>query len=205
MVAQMILDHFVKVRVLARQPGRRHARLATLFLLGALLTCSGATARAQTAAATPTPSTSTSRPDALWRCQLPGGVYLVALRSIASISSHEYIVDAAARVTEVTVATNSSVEARFYYLEPLTASAVSSSGTVAALDAMQQHVYDLTIGQAAASGSDSVWQKVIKNYPTTTHAHTVEYRLTSKANLQSLYQSLEQSWTTGKGVNFSTE
>jgi hypothetical protein len=169
-------------------------------LLG--LSLAAGTAQAQTATPAPATGTSTSRPDALWRCTLPGGVYLVALRSIASISSHEYVVDAAARVTEVTVATNSSVEARFYYIEPLTPSAASSLGTASALQAMQQHVFDLATSQA---GSDQPWQKVVKNYPTTTHAHTVEYRLSSKQNLQQLYQSLEQSWTTGKGVNFNTE
>jgi hypothetical protein len=175
-----------------------------VVLFGVLLALSlpGRVAHAQAATPAPATGTTTSRPDALWRCELPGGVYLVALRSIASISSHEYIVDAAARVTEVTVATNSSVEARFYYLEPLAASSVSSLGTASALEAMQQHVSDLATSQA---GNDQVWQKVVKNYPTTTHAHTVEYRLTTKQNLQQLYQNLETAWTTGKGANFSTQ
>ncbi len=124
----------------------------------------------------------------------------MALHSIVSISSHEYIVDGAARVTEVTVATASSVEARFYYLEPVTAT--SSSSTLSTLDTLRQHVQDLS---ASHPEVEAVWQKVIKNYPTTTHAHTVEYRLNSKSDLQSLYDSLEQSWTTGKGVNFQIE
>jgi hypothetical protein len=161
-------------------------------------------ALAQTAAATPAPATgtSTSRPDALWRCTLPGGEYLVALRSIASISSHEYIVDGAAQVTEVTVATNSSVEARFYYLEPVTNTSVPALSTAGTLQAMQQHVYDLATSQA---GPEPAWEKVVKNYPTTTHAHTVEYRLSTKENLAQIYQSLEQSWTTGKGANLTTQ
>ena len=148
----------------------------------------------------PAPVTS-SRPDALWRCELPGGVYLVALRSIVSISSHEYVVDGLARVTEVNVATASTVEARFYFLEPLPAGA-ASTGSGAALQALQQHAQELS---ASHPEVDAVWQKVVKNYPTTTHAHTVEYRLNTKADLQSLYESLEQSWTTGKGVNVKIE
>jgi hypothetical protein len=161
-------------------------------------------ARAQTAAATPAPATgtSTSRPDALWRCTLPGGEYLVALRSIASISTHEYIVDGAAQVTELTVATNSSVEARFYYLEPATNNSAPALATAGTLQAMQQHVNDLATSQA---GGNPVWEKVIKNYPSTTHAHTVEYRLSTKENLEQIYQSLEQSWTTGKGANLTTQ
>ena len=156
-------------------------------------------APAQPPAAT-SPATS-ARPDGLWRCQLPGGVFLVALRSIVSISSHEYVVDGLARVTEVNVATASTVEARFYYLDPLPAN-VGSTGPGASLQTLQQHAQDLA---ASRSEVDAVWQKVVKNYPATTHAHTVEYRLNTKADLQSLYDNLELSWTTGKGANFKVE
>ena len=176
----------------------------TLFLasLAASVCCLGANACAQTpaAATSATPqASSSSRPDALWRCELPGGVYLVALRSVVSVSSHEFVVDGAARVTEVTVATTSTVEARFYYLEPLTTNTPVSS----ALEQLQQHVQDLSAAHVGAN--DAPWQKVVKTYPTTTHAHTVEYRLASKSDLQSLRQSIEQAWTTGKGANFKIE
>ena len=181
------------------------ARMISLFsrtvvVLAVLAGLFGAAARAQNPApaASPAQPTSTSRPDALWRCELPGGVYLVALRSIVSVSSHEFVVDGLARVTEVTVATASTVEARFYYLEPVP----SSSPTTVPLEQLQQRVQDLAASHAPA---DQVWQKVVKTYPTTTHAHTVEYRLASKADLQSLRQSIEQAWTTGKGTNFKIE
>lgn len=188
----MAISHQFTRRILS---GRRWLALGC-----ALLVCRSAPAQTPS----PTPSgTTSSRPDALWHCTLPGGVYLVALRSIASISSHEYIVDGAARVTEVTVATNSSVEARFYYLEPATVNPAPGLGATAALEALQQRVVDATASQTGST--DAVWQKVIKNYPTTTHAHTVEYRLQSKQNLQQLYSSLEQAWTSGKGSNLTTE
>ena len=179
-------------------------RLCCFATTAALFCASPSLSVAQRAApaASAAPSTATSsRPDALWRCELPGGIYLVALRSIVSISSHEYVVDGLARVTEVNVATASTVEARFYFLEPLPTSA-ASTGPGASLQALQQHVQELT---AAHPEVEAVWQKVVKNYPTTTHAHTVEYRLNSKSDLESLYESLEQSWTTGKGVNFKIE
>ena len=67
---------------------------------------------------------------------------------------------------------------------------------------MQQHVQDLA---TTHSPVEPVWEKVIKNYPATTHAHTVEYRLTNKANLAQLEQSVEQAWTTNKGVSISSE
>ncbi len=161
----------------------------------------GPLAQAQTATPAPATGTTTSRPDALWQCTLPGGTYLVALRSIASISTHEYIVDGAARVTEFTIATNSTVEARFYYLEPLATSALSGNPAASALAMAQQHLADVS----SQAGAEPVWMKVVKNYPTTTHAHTVEYRLSTKENLQQLYQNLSQAWTTGKGANITSQ
>ncbi len=148
-------------------------------------------------AATPSGTVAPTQ-NGFWRCEMPGGIFLVALRNIQSISSHEYIVDGAARVTEVTIATSSSVEGRFYYLEPVTPSAAGAT-----LQQLQQHVKDLASNHV--DDSDKVWEKVIKNYPTTTHAHTVEYRLTSKENLQQLYSSLEQAWMSGRGAALQTQ
>ena len=91
------------------------------------------------------------------------------------------------------------MEARFYSLEPLTTNSPASS----TLEQLQQHVQDLSAAHGGAA--DAVWQKVFKTYPTTTHAHTVEYRLASKSDLQSLQASIEQAWTTGRGANFKVE
>ncbi len=177
--------------------------LAVLAAVGLADVCLPATGRAQrgnpgaTPVASPTGSVAPTQ-NRFWRCELPGGVYLVALNNIQSVSTHEYIVDGAARVTEVTIATNSSVEGRFYYLEPVTPSAVGAT-----LQQLQQHVQDLAASHV--SPDDKVWEKVIKSYPATTHAHTVEYRLTSRENLQQLYASLEQAWMTGRGAALKTE
>jgi hypothetical protein len=184
---------------LVRWPVYRGWILVSLGLLALILP--GRMAQAQSATPAPATGTTTSRPDALWQCTLPGGMYLVALRSIASISTHEYVVDGAARVTEFTIATNSTVEARFYYLEPVSTSAIPGNPAASALAQAQQHVSDL----ATQAGAEPVWMKVVKNYPTTTHAHTVEYRLSTKENLQQLYQNLAQAWTTGKGANITSE
>lgn len=178
------------------------------FLLAAVLAASNflpVTIRAQDASATPAPTGTVATGLAgFWRCETPGGVYLVALRNIQSVSSSEYVVDGAARVTEVTVATASSVEARFYFLEPVGANAAMPFGgsAVSQLQTLQQHVQDAATTHGPI---DPVWEKVIKNYPTTTHAHTVEYRLGTKANLMQIEQSLEQAWTTGKGLRIKTE
>ena len=134
-------------------------RLIFLAALAAWLFGPAAAVRAQTASPSPSPTptgTFTGLAN-FWRCQLPGGVYLVALRNIQSVSSHEYIVDGAARVTEVTVATASSVEARFYYLEPVGASAASPlAGAASTLQGLQQRVQDFAISHAPV---EPIWEK----------------------------------------------
>ena len=179
----------------------RRPRAAFLPLLVLLATLPWA-AWAQTASPSPSPTgTTVNGPAGFWKCELPGGTFLVALRNLQSVSTHEYVVDGAARVTEVTVATSSSVEARFYYLEPMTVRSTSVA-VPASIQTLQQRVTDLATQRAPV---EPVWEKVIKTYPATTHAHTVEYRITSLANLEQIYASLEQAWTTNKGTDLKTE
>ncbi len=124
----------------------------------------------------------------IFRATLPGGTYEVAVRSIVSVSSHEYVVDAAARVTEVNIDTAGNVLARFYYLEPNTPSPPAGAGQ-AIIDKAQE-----LLKQGAAKGNLETWKKVVKNYPTTTHAHTVEYRIETKEELLKLFNAAEESF-----------
>lgn len=148
-----------------------------------------------------TPAPSTPLPlaggQALWRCQLPGGVYEVAVRSIISVSSHEYLVDGAARVTEVNVDTAGTLLARFYYLEPVAPNAPAGFGA-ATIEKAQQ----LLVETSDKTGQDA-WKKVVKTYPATTHARTAEYRLLSKDQLQRLFESAESAFRLGKGGVFT--
>lgn len=139
-------------------------------------------------AQTPNPS-ATPTPTAIkmWRCNLQGGSYSVALRSIVSVSSHEYVIDGAVRVTEVNIDTSGNALARFYYLEPSTPNAPLGIGA-GTIEKAQQMLQE----GAERSGQD-VWKKVVKNYPTTTHAHTIEYRVADKATLNKLYESAESA------------
>lgn len=132
-----------------------------------------------------------------WQCELPGGTYAVDTTQIVSVSTHEYIVDAGARVVELTVATTSSVVARFYFIEPLAATAYGSRGQEI-LGRIEERLTDVT----TRVGQDQVWRKVVKNYPTTTHAHTVEYRLETKEDVQKLFDSVNSAWRQNKDVTF---
>jgi len=144
-------------------------------------------------AATPTP---TNIP--MWRCNLPGGSYSVALRAIVSVSSHEYVVSGAARVTEVNIDTTGCALVRFYYIEPNTPTNTPGGIGAATIDKAQQ-----LLQQGAAMSNQDVWQKVVKDYPTTTHAHTIEYRIQDKDTLTKLYTSAESALRLSQNTVFT--
>src|SRR4051812_6518678 len=161
------------------------------FFLVALLTCASALPlTAQTPAATPSVPTPTGNnaAKALFRCTLPGGTYEVAVSAIIAVTSHEYLVDGVARVVEVNIDTNGSLLARFYFIEPNTPNTPSGIGA-STLETAQRL---LTEG-ADKTGQD-VWKKVVKSYPTTTHARTVEYRLESREQLNKVYAAAEEAF-----------
>ena len=100
------------------------------LLLLAFFTATTALGQAPAPAPTGTP-TDPANPQtnlALLRCKLPGGTYSVAVRAIIAVSTHEYLVDGAVRVTEVNIDTAGSLVARFYHLEPATPSGPVPSG-----------------------------------------------------------------------------
>src|SRR5688500_18733183 len=152
----------------------------------------------------PTPQASPTPPDAggsnngpFWRCVLPGGVFMVPVRMITSISAHEFVVDGVARVAEVNVATYGSVLARFYFIEqidPTTPVGVGQS----AINVLQDKLKE----GADRTGQDELWRKVVKNYPGATHAHTVEYRLDSRKDLMDLFESAEEAWMRNRTREF---
>ena len=146
------------------------------------------------ASATPTPSptaTATATRN-LWTCTLPGGTYQVLVSAMLSVSTHEYVVDGAARVTEVNVDTAGQFAVRFYYIEP---AVVAGPGGLGA--ATFGKVQSILSDAADRSGSDA-WKKVVKNYPTTTHARTIEYRVSSKDSLTTIFTSAANAQATGK-------
>lgn len=172
------------------------------LILSLLLLCPiSSFAQADATPGSASEGTPTSVPNQLplWRCTLPGGTYQVALKSIVAISSHEYLVDGAARVTEVNIDTQGSTVVRFYYLEPNTPNSPVGGGAD-----LKETARGLLTEAAERTGQDA-WKKVIKTYPVTTHARTVEFRLISKSQLQALFGSVESAWRNGKGADFSVQ
>ena len=130
---------------------------------------------------------------AFWDCTLPGGSYTVALNKISVVSLHEFSLPGG-RVTEMNIVTDGAGLARFYYLEP----ALPGSGTAAA-EIAKTRLTELANAAADRTGSDKTWQKVQKDYPLATHAHTIEYRLQTKADLIALHDSAKKAWMDKKG------
>jgi hypothetical protein len=132
--------------------------------------------------------------EGFWEAQTPGGTFVVRVNDITSVSKHTYIVDAAARVYELTVGTRGEVVGRFYYIEPVTSDSPLAIGKIA-LDRLQN------LGEVVAERTDTeeVWTEVVKNYPTTTHAKTSEYRLDSVEALQKIYSHVYKVWALQKG------
>jgi hypothetical protein len=137
--------------------------------------------------------------DGLWSGYFKGGSYLVRCNQILALSKHEYIADGTARVVEVNLALSTHQTVRFYYLEPVRLEGTGIVGVgQQAIDRARSMVQD-----AAARVSPTLTElKVVKNYPASTHAHTVEFILKDEARLIDLHASLERSFRTGQGRNW---
>jgi hypothetical protein len=160
-----------------------------------VLLASAAVAAAQEVQPTPAPASPIRR--GLWTADLPGGTYIVRVAAITSISLHEYVVDNAARVTEVNVGTSSTDTVRFYCIEPNVPKAPGGVGQ-SLVEKAEEKANELL----NRTRMDETWQKVMKNYPTTTHAHTIEYRLPDRKTLQALFDHLRQCFESQRGGTF---
>jgi hypothetical protein len=128
-----------------------------------------------------------------WEATLPGGSYAVAVTTITSVSMHDYYVEGVGLVSEVTIDTTGTVTARFYSIN------ASPSGAASAVSEAAQRMANTLKksgeGIAGVKVADPL-TAVVKSYPTTTHAHTVEYRLSEKEEIEALFKSAKSSMIT---------
>jgi hypothetical protein len=168
------------------------------FLVCLFLAC---TAHAQSppppASAPPKEIEDSQEPNSFWQATLEGGHYMVALERICSVSRHQYVLDGAAIVDEVTVDASGQAIARFYFIKPIT-DAIAGNAVTQLADRGQE-----LLTQAAERSDTDVQNMVVKKYPLTTHARTIEFRLLSESDLTSLYASVRTAWESGKGRKFS--
>lgn len=137
-------------------------------------------------------------PQRFWQAKLSGGHYMVALERISSVSRHKYALDGTVIVDEVTVDTVGQALVRFYFISPITDTA---NNTLAGVAQRGKEMID----RAAELGGTNVPNMVIKKYPETTHARTVEYRMNSAADLNQLYSSVRNAWETNRGRVFTAK
>ncbi len=181
----------------------------TLFLALTTILAGVAQLSAQNATGTDTTATDgtktsdktsdTQVPNHFWQATLPGGHYMVSLDRITAVSRAKYVLDGAVIVDEVTVDTVGQALARFYFISPITDAAPGN-----AIGALAAHGREL-LDKAAAHVGTEVQNMVIKKYPETTHAKSIEYRLLSEEDLGALLGSVTTAWQTGKGRQFTAK
>ncbi|MEP2777338.1 MAG: hypothetical protein ABJQ29_00675 [Luteolibacter sp.] len=134
-----------------------------------------------------------------WEANLQGGNYVVALSRISSVSRHKYVLSGNLVVDEVTIDTVGVALARFYFIKPVTDEMQGNAVTK-----VGERTRDL-LDKAANRVTGGVEDMVVKTYPDTTHAKTIEYRVLSQEQLDGLYSSAKKAWLDGKGRVFSAQ
>ena len=130
----------------------------------------------------------------IWRVNMPGGTYELIVGAMVSVSSHEYVIEpGTTRVTEVNVDTNGQMCVRFYYIEP---AMVTPPGGIGA--ATFDKLKSITNEVGERTGTAEMWKNVRKTYPTTTHARTIEYRVSSKDSLSKIFSSASKCLRSGR-------
>ena len=139
----------------------------------------------------------TSNARAFWEADLPGGNYMVSLTRIASISIHSYLVNQTFMVHEVNIVTRGNGLARFYAFE-----VPGEGGALNVAKNVVDRGKDLLSRGGGRAGVDP-GTTVEKEYPTTTHAGTIEYKLVDKADLDQLYSSVKRAFRENRGRKFT--
>lgn len=131
-------------------------------------------------------------PQKFWEANLPGGSYMVSLARISSISMSTYHVKGAV-VHEVDIETMGAALARFYVIEALG----EGNGSNAASNIISR-VKEIGSEAGGKVGVDPD-TTVHKEYPLTTHAKTIEFRVIDTADLAEIYSSISKAWKENRG------
>jgi hypothetical protein len=142
---------------------------------------------------------------ALFGIEFPGDArsYHAREASVLSISKQEYVT-AAFRVIEVNIVTNGPALLRIYHSRPLKPGELTSAlGNVAQASGLPGSSIIQTplppqiesMANRANKVADTITsQTVIKEYPLATHAHTIEFRVSSRNELLALHDELTKHW-----------
>ncbi len=101
-------------------------------------------------------------------------------------------------VAEVNIGTSTTDTVRFYCIEPNVPKAPGGVGQ-SVIDKAEEKANELL----NRTRMDETWQKVMKSYPTTTHAHTIEYRIPDRKTLQALFDHLRDCFESQRAAAHS--
>jgi hypothetical protein len=196
-------------RMLVKRPGICHVALMSkkpllpLLMLSLAITCPSHGQNPPANPANPQKTEDSPQSNRFWQATLPGGHYMVALDRISAVSRHQYVLDGAVIVDEVTIDSLGQALARFYFIQPITASAAGNSAGAAA-GRIVDRASELVDKAGRTAGVD-VHQMVVKKFPETTHSKTIEYRLLSAEELGALHNSVRAAWENGRGRKFAVK
>lgn len=131
-----------------------------------------------------------------WEASLPGGNYMVALNRVTSVSMHTYVMNGKYMIHEVVVDTDGNALARFYAIELI---GENSQANIAKNLINRGKAIADRGGKRAGVDVNTLVEK----HATNTHAKTIEYRLSSKSDLDQLFNSAKTAWRSGRGRNFT--
>ncbi len=106
------------------------------------------------------------------------------------------MLDGALIIDEVTIDTVGQALTRFYFITPITDAAAATSLTGIANRGRE------LVDKAAQRAGTEVQNMVVKKYPDTSHAKSIEYRVLSERDLTALYASVRNAWESGRGRQF---
>lgn len=151
----------------------------------------------------PKEGTDTETTSIFWTGNFASGQVIVPVDKIASVAQQKYILDAQFVIHEVSIDSLGNSLIRIYYIEPIaeSASSVSAFGS-AARDRARELAGELQ-GRTGTQDLDPE-TAVTKNYPTTTHSHTVEFRVSSIEELRAVYRSVSTAFTRSKGRTYNS-
>lgn len=171
-------------------------KLLSLFSLCSLFTLSTLTAQQTENTNNNQETTSQTTRDGFWDAKLPGGMYMVALKNISSVSMHTYYVGNM-EIKEVVIDTNGNALARFYVLG---VAGEKSDANIAKNTIQRGRELMNQAGKRTGVNPNAV----TKSYPHSTHAKTIEFRLSSSSSLKALYNSVKKAWKSKRGARFRT-
>jgi hypothetical protein len=136
----------------------------------------------------------------LWRCQIEDMACTIQLPDLEFVAIHNYVVDGMVEVTEATAAMKSKAFVRFYFVEPASQGGMIGDrlkeGAERAADLSDRFIKPALTPSIQNTRSD----KVLKNYPATTHAQMIEYRVKTKEAVYDIYQSLDRTLLEYRGL-----